>query len=101
MKETQRDFKFIAGDNLAESEFSPVKRIARRMNVISSGAKKLNAPSVIAQSSAALLRLPDINKVLQAIKTYRLACSSGDILLLPTTAFDLAKHPWLQGAVIT
>ena len=101
MQETQRDFKFVAGNNLAEYVFSPVKRIARRMNVVSSGAKKLNVPSVIAQSSAALLRSPGVNKVLQAMKTYRLACSNGDILLMPITAFDAAKHPWLQGAVTT
>ena len=44
-----------------------------------------NAPSVIAQSSAALLRSPGVDNVLQDMKTFRLACSSGDILLSPTT----------------
>ena len=78
-----------------------MKRTARRMNVVGAGAKKLNAPSVIAQSSAALLRSPGVDNVLQAMKTFRLACSSGDILLPPTTASDAAKHPWLQGGVTT
>ena len=79
VQETQRDFKFVAGDNLAECAFSAMKRTARRMNVVGAGAKKLNAPSVIAQSSAALLRSPGVDNVLQAMKTFRLACSSGDI----------------------
>ena len=38
-QETQRDFKFVAGANLAECAFSAVKRTARRMNVVGAGAK--------------------------------------------------------------
>ena len=39
LQETQRDFKFVAGANLAECAFSAVKRTARRMNVVGAGAK--------------------------------------------------------------
>ena len=46
VQQTQRDFKMVAGDNLAEAAFSAIKRAARRMNVAGAGSKKCNGPSI-------------------------------------------------------
>ena len=97
VQETARDFKFVAGDQLAESAFGAVKKTARRMNVVGAGCKTLNGPSVIAHSSAALVRAPGLHGVLKALKAFREACANGDIKLSPSMAFDAAKHSWLQG----
>ena len=61
-----------------------LKKIARRMNVVGAGCQTVNGPSVIAQSSAALVRTPGLHGVLKALKAFREACSNGEIKLSPS-----------------
>jgi hypothetical protein len=90
VKETARYFILVGGDNAAESQTGHIKNTMRRLgNVGRFGAPDASAKNVQALAAAALLRCAGLSTVLGALKQYRLACSTGAIVVAPQDAFKI------------
>ena len=93
--ETKRYFKVAAGDNSAENTVGCIKKVMRRMGNLgrtrSTGLQK----NVQAMASAALHRQCGFDRVLAALREYRLDCSNGTVQMAPKDAFLHDKCKWI------
>ena len=89
VKETARYFVLAAGDNAAEGQTGHIKNTMRRLgNVGRFQSPAVETKNVQALSAAALLRHAGLKTVLNALKQYRLACSTGVVATKPKDAFQ-------------
>ena len=93
--ETKRYFKVAAGDSSAENTVGCIKKVMRRMGNLgrtrSTGLQK----NVQAMASAALHRQCGFDRVLAALREYRLDCSNGTVQMAPKDAFLHDKCKWI------
>eukprot|EP00435_Cladocopium_sp_Y103_P055502 s2442_g18.t1 len=95
----KKKFVAAAGDNLAEGLVSNLKFTARRFNAIRGGrAQTTKAKTVVAQSSAAILRQCALSRAPQSAKAFRQACSDGLLKASPRECYQYDKHSWLTDA---
>ena len=84
-----------AGDNSAENTVGCIKKVMRRMGNLgrtrSTGLQK----NVQAMASAALHRQCGFDRVLAALREYRLDCSNGTVQMAPKDAFLHDKCKWI------
>ncbi len=96
VKETSRFLVLPAGDNSAESTLGNVKKTMRRVgNVGRFNSKKPTMKNVEVLAAAALLRKSGYDRVLEALREYRVACSTGKVRVAPRYAFDAEHCEWL------
>ena len=63
------------------------------------GARKDTTKSIDALFGAAMLREVGVQRVLKALKDYRVACTTGRVTVNPTCAFVPNKVGWLYAKV--
>jgi hypothetical protein len=97
VKETRLYFVLVAGDNAAEGITGHVKNTMRRLgNVGRFNTKQAPMKNVQTMAAAAILRRAGLHTVLDALKQYRVACSSGSVKVAPQGAFSMdCVKTWL------
>ena len=96
VKETPRFFFLAAGNNKAENRVGCIKNSMRKlgnMGRFNSTAKAKK--NIQAMHAAALSREGGFDRVMRALKQYRLACSRGDVQISPKNAFEAQHCHWL------
>ena len=93
--EYKKHFRLAGGDNAAEGVFGHISNMLRKTNSKGRNAKA-KMRTLLAQSSAALLRRPGFLSVLQAHKEYREALLTGALQVSPSNAYKLEHAKWLH-----
>ena len=84
-----------ADDNVAESRLGAVKRIMGRTGLLGHFNVSSSWNEIHVLSSAHLTREPGLQVMLNALRNYRLACSSGQVKTSPRDAFVADSLAWL------
>ena len=93
--QTKRYFKVAAGDNSAENTVGCIKKVMRRMGNLGRTRSMGVQKNVQAMASTALHRQCGLDRVLAALKEYRLDCSNGTVHIAPKDAFLHDKCEWI------
>ena len=91
----KQHYRVAGGDNAAEGVFGHISNMLRKTNSKGRNAKA-KMRTLLAQSSAALLRRPGFLSVLQAHKEYREALLTGALQVSPNQAYNLKHAKWLH-----
>ena len=99
VQEQKHRFVIYAGDQGAESAFPHIKSTMRRVgNIGRFHTKKPFRKCVEALASAALLRKPGFDMVMDAMAAYRQAGMGGTLRLAPEDNYDMSKIWWVHKA---
>ncbi|CAK0857626.1 unnamed protein product, partial [Prorocentrum cordatum] len=94
--ETKLYFKLVAGDNSAESTQEHIKNTLRRVGNVGRHNTTELKKAVQTLSGAALLRRAGLTSVLDALRRYRVACTSGAVQMAPKGCFRAGLCKWAQ-----
>ena len=102
VKETARYVILVGGDNAAESQTGHIKNTMRRVGNIGRFATGVvEKKNVQTMAAAALLRRAGFQTVLESLRQYRVACSSGIVSVAPKDAFETkGVRGWLFKEVV-
>ena len=91
VKETKLYFVLCGGDNAAESQSGHIRNTMRRVgNLGRFATKAIEKKNIQTLAAAALLRNSGYKTILDALKQYRIACSSGVVSVAPRNTFNVS-----------
>ena len=89
VKATATEYIMHGGDNSAEGSLGAVKQTLRRLGNLGRGGSRVpTRKNVETLAAARLTRQPGVDTVLDALRMYRLACTSGVVQLAPRHVWD-------------